>query len=289
MLEALGLAPADLLALNRRIVVARLTGFRRDGKYAAMAGHDINYLAVSGVLSQLGRRGEPPYPPANILADFAGGGLMCAVGVLLALLAREKTGKGQVVESSMVDGVNFLASMMRLGTKLPLWDQPRGENVLDGGAPFYDVYECRCGGFMAVGALEDRFFRELVEGLVIDSKWSKKRLDRANWPELRDVLREKFLSKTRAEWESVFDGKDACCTPVLGQKELEERGYEHSAPVGLSDTSALKVNQEEACTGVGLSPGVGGEETLREWLGWRRGRDYKISQGGLVKIDSAKI
>ena len=289
VLETLGLAPADLLARNKRLVVARLTGFRRDGKYADMAGHDINYLAVSGVLSQLGRKGEPPYPPANILADFAGGGLMCSVGILIALLAREKTGKGQVVESSMVDGVNFLASMMRLGTKLPLWDQPRGENVLDGGAPFYDVYECKCGGFMAVGPLEDKFFRELVKGLGIESKWSKERLDRVKWPQLRNILCKKFLSKTRAEWESVFDGKDACCTPVLEQKELEETGYEHRAPLGLSDTSALEVNQEEAWTGMGLSPGVGGEETLDQWLGWRRGRDYEIYRGGLVRKDRAKI
>ena len=157
VLEALGLDPKELVARNKRLVVARLTGFRREGKYSAMAGHDINYLAVSGVLGQLGRRDGPPYAPANILADFAGGGLMCAFGVVMALMARTRTGMGQVVESNMVDGVAYLASMMRLGLKTPVWDQPRGENVLDGGCPWYDVYECKDKGYMAVGAWNRSF------------------------------------------------------------------------------------------------------------------------------------
>ena len=164
VLESLGLCPTELLASNPRLIVARLTGFRRDGPYANMAGHDINYLAVSGILSQLGRADGPPYAPANMLADFAGGGLMCAFGILAALLDRARTGKGQVVESNMVDGTAYLGTLMRYAVKTPAWSQPRGQNLLDGGSPFYDVYECKDGGYMAVGALEPKFFHELLRG-----------------------------------------------------------------------------------------------------------------------------
>lgn len=151
VLEKAGLGPEDvLLKLNPRLIVARMTGFRRDGKYALMAGHDINYIAVSGVLSLFGRKGERPYPPGNVVGDFAGGGAMCFLGILLALLAREKNGFGQVVEANMVDGSAILASMPRLGMKTEVWSGERGTNMLDGGAPFYDTYETKDGKFMAV-------------------------------------------------------------------------------------------------------------------------------------------
>ena len=151
VLEKAGLDPENvLLKLNPRLIVARMTGFRRDGKYSQMAGHDINYIAVSGVLSMLGRKDEAPYPPGNILGDFAGGGAMCFLGILLALIAREKSGRGQVVEANMVDGSAMLATMPRLATKTPAWSGPRGTNMLDGGAPFYNVYETKDGGYMAV-------------------------------------------------------------------------------------------------------------------------------------------
>jgi alpha-methylacyl-CoA racemase len=151
VLERAGLSPSSvLLAANPRLVVARLTGFRRDGKYAAMAGHDINYLAVSGVLGMLGRAGATPHAPGNILGDFAGGGAACFVGVLLALLARQATGRGQVVEANMVDGSAYLATMPRMSTKLWSWGGERGTNLLDGGSPFYDTYETADGKYMAV-------------------------------------------------------------------------------------------------------------------------------------------
>lgn len=289
VLESLGLGPSELRAHNQRLIVARLTGFRRDGKYSPMAGHDINYLAAAGILGQLGRKGAPPYAPANILADFAGGGLMCAFGVVVALLARTTTGMGQVVESNMVDGVSYLASMMRLGRKTPMWDQPRGENLLDGGCPWYDVYECKDGGYMAVGALEAKFFKELLEGLDIGPEMMIHRDDRGTWPMMRDVFRKRFREKTRREWEEVFDGRDACCTPVLEQAELEGEGYEQRHPVGLTGTPGPGIDQGELWFTEGLSPGVGGEDVLREWMGWRRGRDYRLERGGLVKIDGPNL
>ena len=151
MLEAVGLDPETVLRkLNPRIIIARLTGFRRDGKYARMAGHDINYIAVSGVLSMLGRAKDKPYPPANLLGDFAGGGAAAFMGILLALFQREKSGKGQVVEANMVDGSAYLATMPRLARKTPIWDGPRGSNLLDGGCPYYDTYETKDGKYMAM-------------------------------------------------------------------------------------------------------------------------------------------
>ena len=290
VLEDLGLHPNELLAANPRLIVARLTGFRRDGKYSAMAGHDINYLAVSGVLGQLGRNGEPPYAPANIVADFAGGGLVCAFGILAALLSRATTGKGQVVEANMVDGSAYLASFMRYGLKTPLWNKPRGDNTLDGGSPWYDVYECKDGGHMATGAgLEMKFSIEFVKGLGMDVELLKQRDNRQDWPMHRDLFRKRFLEKTRREWEQVFDGKDACCTPVLGQDELEKEGYEQRLPVGLSESPGLKILQTEAWKSEGLAPGVGGEDVLEKWLGWKRGKNFQVEQGGLVKTATAKL
>ena len=289
VLESLNLDPQKLLADNPRLIVARLTGFRRDGLYVDMAGHDINYLAVSGILSQLGRKGAPPYPPANILADFAGGGLICAFGILAALLSRSKTGEGQVVEANMVDGSAYLGTFMRYAIKTPMWDQPRGENLLDGGCPWYDVYECKDGGYMAVGALEPQFFDELIKGLQVDSTVKATRFDRSTWLSTRDIFRKRFLEKTRHEWEQTFAGKDACCTPVLSQAELEQQGYEHRPAVGLTGSPGLAIPQQQAWKSEALSPGSGGEDVLNAWMGWKRGRDYKVEGGGLVKIEAAKL
>jgi alpha-methylacyl-CoA racemase len=151
VLEKLGLCPTNvMLAINPSIIVARMTGFRRDGKYAQMAGHDINYIGVSGVLSMLGRRGENPLPPGNIVGDFAGGGAVCFMGILLALLSRQKDGRGQVVEANMVDGSAYLATMPRLATKKWTWGGPRGTNLLDSGSPYYDTFVTKDGGYMAV-------------------------------------------------------------------------------------------------------------------------------------------
>lgn len=151
VLEKLGLSPADVLCtINPRLIVARMAGFRRDGKYSNMAGHDINYISVSGVLSMIGRSEQRPYPPLNLLGDFGGGGLMLVMGILQALYVRERSGRGQTVEANMVDGSAYLASMPRLGIKTQMWDKPRGQNVLDGGCPYYDTYETKDGKYMAV-------------------------------------------------------------------------------------------------------------------------------------------
>ncbi|KAL8722587.1 MAG: hypothetical protein Q9181_007452 [Wetmoreana brouardii] len=290
VLESLSLSAERLLEKNPRLIVARLTGFRRDGPYASMAGHDINYLAISGILSQLGRSEGPPYAPANILADFAGGGLMCAFGILLALFERTTSGKGQVVENNMVDGVSYLGSMMRYGRKTKLWDQPRGNNLLDGGCPWYDVYECKDGAYMAVGALEPQFFRQLVEGLGLPREdLLTQREDRASWPAMRALFKRRFLERTQKSWADVFAGTDACCTPVLEQQELEEAEYEQRLPFHLRSSPGLAVERDKAWASPGLVPGAEGMGTLDRWFGWKVGRDLKIIDGGLIKVDTARL
>ncbi|KIX98696.1 uncharacterized protein Z520_05997 [Fonsecaea multimorphosa CBS 102226] len=294
VLEKLGLDPETvLLKKNPRLIVVRLTGFRRDGKYSAMAGHDINYLAVSGVLSMLGAKGSPPAHPANILADFAGGGHAAFTGVLLALIHRATSGKGQVVEANMVDGVSFLGTFPRLLTKLPMWNGERGTNTLDGGAPYYGCYECKdAGKYMSVGALEPQFWQELLKGLnfteeeVVPGKLD--RLDKRSWPYMRELFTKRFKEKTRKEWEAIFDGTDACCAPVLEHAEMEAAGYEHRPIVGLTSSPARKVDMQ--WDGKALKPGEGGEQALKEWVGWTNGKDYEVSATGCFeKREKSKL
>lgn len=327
VLERLGLGPDELRAANPRLIYARMTGFRRDGRFRAMAGHDINYLAVSGVLSLLGRAGQKPTPPWNVLADFAGGGAVLFQGVLLALAARaagdaagngkgkggKGAGRGQVVEANMVDGASYLATFPRMALKTPLGDRPRGENLLDTGCPYYDTYETADGGYMAVGALEPQFFAELVRGLGLGGQgWEEeaggRRHDRAEWPELRRRFEGAFKSRTRAEWEAIFDGTDACCTPVLGYSELEANragcleGDQRPA-VTLRDSPLLAVRRGASdpshgqgpgvegggYVGSPLAPGEGGEGLLKEWLGWSRGKEFEVQNGGLVLAAKSKL
>ena len=208
--ERLGFGPGRCLEINPGLVYARMTGWGQDGPLAARAGHDIDYLAVAGALSPLGRAGERPHAPLNLLGDFAGGGMLMAVGVLAALVERSRSGLGQVVDAAMVDGsallTTFLHGLIADGT----WRGGRGENLLDGGASFYDTYETADGGFMAVGSLEPAFYQALLTGLGLPG-------DSPRLP--REVLAERFLSRTRDEWTAVFEGLDACVAPVLSPTE----------------------------------------------------------------------
>lgn len=308
VLEKMGLGPEEvMLKINPRLIIARMTGFRRDGKYKDMAGHDINYIAVSGVLSMLGRAGDKPYPPSNIVGDFAGGGAVCFMGILLALLQRQSSGYGQVVEANMVDGSAHLASMPRFGLKTPMWSAPRGTNTLDGGAPYYDTYETKDGKYVAVGALEPQFYEQLLKGLDINierDNWPKNRLDKRTWEEQRKAFTRLFKQKTRTEWEKIFDGTDACVTPVLTQGELEESGFDQRPIVTLKGSPGRAISDGDADTrppatgagiGVegngwttpGLRPGEGGEEVLSQWMGWNKGRHYEVKEGGLELVDKS--
>jgi alpha-methylacyl-CoA racemase len=280
-----------------------MTGFRRDGKYADMAGHDINYLAVSGALSLLGRADDKPHPPWNILADFAGGGATLFQGIMLALFTRQTSGRGQVVEANMVDGSSYLATFPRMALKTHLGSNGRGKNLLDGGCPWYDTYETKDGQYMSVGSVEPQFFTILLKGLGLSGTVDEaNRMDMSTWPELRQLFTKTFKSKTRTEWEKIFDGTDACCTPVLEYPELEtEPGREgdQRPAVTLRETPCLavkegagwsdpaKYGQGSGVSGDGysaqpLAPGQGGEDTLSDWTGWVKGKDYVVSKGGLA-------
>jgi len=185
-----------------------------------MAGHDINYLAIAGVLGVLGRVNDPPTPPGNLLADFAGGGLMCALGIMLALFDRERSGKGQVVDSAMQDGALYLATFI-YNSKLTIWNKPRGTNILDSGAPFYDTYKCKDGQYYSVGAVENHFWAICLKLMELDTIISPDDQYNTNtWDNTRKVISEKFLTKTVAEWQKIFDGSDACAAPVLDMSNI---------------------------------------------------------------------
>jgi len=226
VMEKLGLSPEVLLHDNPRLVYARLTGYGQTGPMAHKAGHDINYIAMSGILSRFGRHGERPYPPVNVVADFAGGGLTCAMGIMMALLERTSSGRGQVVDCSMSEGSAYLASFID-GTSDWAFPKERGQNMLDGGLAFYDTYKTQDGKFMAVGSLEPQFYKDLLQGLGLDSK-EVTQLD--DQDQQRVLFAQTFASKTQAEWVGVFDQLDACVTPVL--TPLEAANHPHNVARG---------------------------------------------------------
>lgn len=274
VMEKLQLGPEILQKENPKLIYARLSGFGQSGRFSRVAGHDINYLALSGVLSKIGRSGENPYSPLNLLADFGGGGLMCTLGILMALFERTRSGKGQVIDASMVEGTAYLSSFLWQSQQVGMWEKPRGQNLLDGGAPFYTTYKTADGGFMAVGALEPQFYKLLIKGLGLKSDELPHQMSMSDWPEMKKRFADVFAKKTKAEWCQIFDGTDACVTPVLTFEEAahhehnKERGSfiieeEHGvsprpAPL-LSDTPAIPSSKRDPFVGEHT------EEILREF------------------------
>jgi len=222
VVERLGIGPDDCFAVNPKLVYGRMTGWGRDGPYATMAGHDINYIGLVGALHAIGDA-ERSIPPLNLIGDYGGGGMYLVAGLLAGLIDRDRSG-GRVVEAAMVDGAASLMSPIYGMYGTGLWENTRAANLLDGGAPFYTTYATSDGGQMAVGALEPRFFAQLVHGLGLADEDLAQQYDREGWPELRRRFGEIFAGRTRAEWEEVFDGTDACVTPVLGLDEAPRHG-----------------------------------------------------------------
>jgi alpha-methylacyl-CoA racemase len=216
--ERLGIGPADCLARNPALVYGRMTGWGREGPYAEMAGHDIDYIALSGALGSIGVS-ERPVPPLNLVGDFGGGGMLLALGVVAAIVSARETGEGQVVDAAMVDG-SALLTVSHHGYMADGWWEPiRESNLLDGGAPFYTTYETSDGAHMAVGALEPQFFAELLKLLDLDAGSLPAQMDRSGWPQLRQALADRFVERTREEWSAHFEGSDACVAPVLSLDE----------------------------------------------------------------------
>jgi alpha-methylacyl-CoA racemase len=219
VMERMGLGPEDCLAVNPRLVYGRMTGWGQDGPLAKYAGHDINYIAVSGVLNMIGKAGEEPVAPVNFLGDFGGGGMMLAFGLLAAMLEVKTSGKGQVVDAAMAEGASLLAAMTWGYRAAGFWNDERGTNIIDGGAHFYGTYLCADGNYIAVGAVEPQFYALLCERAGLDDPEFQAQMDQGLWPKLKVKMAQIFLSKTQAEWCELMEGADACFSPVLGWDE----------------------------------------------------------------------
>jgi alpha-methylacyl-CoA racemase len=218
--ERLGLGPEDCFARNRRLVYGRMTGWGQDGPMAHLAGHDIDYIAIGGALWSIGRDGDRPVPPLNLVGDFGGGGMLLAFGMVAALLEASRSGEGQVVDAAMVDGAASLMTIIHAFRRNGLWNDERGTNILDTGAPFYEVYETADGQWMAVGGIEGQFYAELIRGLGLEGDASLPgQMARDEWPSMKERFAAVFRTKTRDEWTAVFDGTDACVVPVLSPWE----------------------------------------------------------------------
>ncbi|MFD6024360.1 CaiB/BaiF CoA transferase family protein [Streptomyces griseoluteus] len=271
VVERLGVGPADCRARNPRLVYGRMTGWGQDGPLADRAGHDASYIAVTGTLGMIGRPGEPPALPANLLGDYAGGSLYLVVGVLAALHHARATGTGQVVDAAIVDGTAHLSAMIHGMLAAGAWQDRRAANLLDGGCPYYGTYETADGKYMAVGALEPRFYAEFLRLLDLDGL-ADAHHDPARWPELRERVAARFKSGTRAEWTSRFEGTDACVAPVLSLREAPHHPHlaaratftEHDGLVQPAPAPRFSATPTRVRTGPAL-PGTGAEDVARDW------------------------
>jgi alpha-methylacyl-CoA racemase len=223
--ERLGIGPDDCAAVNPRLIFARITGWGQHGPLAKVAGHDINYLSQTGALSAIGYRDRPPVAPLNLVADFGGGSMFVLLGIVAALYERERSGKGQVIDAAMVDGVSILSQMAWTMKSTGMLKDQRESFMLDGGAPFYRTYETADAKYMAVGAIEPQFFAQLLDGLGISAADVPNQLDIGAFPEMHKIFTERFASKTRDEWTQIFSGTDACVTPVLTWTEAAQNEH----------------------------------------------------------------
>jgi alpha-methylacyl-CoA racemase len=270
VMERLGLGPHACLERNPKLVYGRMTGWGQDGPLAPRAGHDINYIALAGVLHAFGRKGEAPVPPLNLVGDFGGGGMLLGFGIACALLHARATGQGQVVDAAMVEGASLLAAMFAGFLAAGRWSEERGVNILDTGAPWYDCYETKDGKHVAIGAIEAKFYEALVARLGLEGLPPQN--ERARWPEMRAAFERTFRTKTRDEWCAVFEGSDACFAPVLSFSEA--RRHPHNVARGSFVTRA-SVEQPAPAPRFSATPaavrrdpperGALGREALADW------------------------
>ncbi|GLX02862.1 CaiB/BaiF CoA-transferase family protein [Microtetraspora sp. NBRC 16547] len=288
--ERLGLGPDDCQARNPRLVYGRMTGWGQDGPLARTAGHDIGYIALTGALHAIGEAGGPPRIPLNLVGDFGGGGNYLVIGVLAALREAERTGRGQVVDAAIVDGTAHLLAGTHMMLATGTWVDERGANLLDGGAPFYAVYETADGRHMAVGALEPKFYLELLKGLGLDDDPARQH-DRALWPALRARIAAAFAARTQAEWSEIFAGSDACVAPVMSLREaahhphIKARGsiVEHDGL--LQPAPAPRFSRTP--TALGTPPPVPGRHTLEVLDDWGvRDAAALIESGAAVQVST---
>lgn len=272
VMERLGLGPEPCLARNPRLVYGRMTGWGQEGPLAQAAGHDINYIALAGALDPIGRRGGPPVPPLNLVGDFGGGGMFLAFGVVCALLERQRSGNGQIVDAAMVDGAAVLMSLFHGLRRMGFWQDERGTNLIDGGAHFYDVYETADGKYVSIGSIEPQFYAELVRLAGLADLELPRQMDRTQWPAMKERVAAVFRTKTREEWCQIMLGTDVCFAPVLGMGEAPEHphnrargtfveiaGTPQAAPAPRFSRSAAQI----ACPPA--HPGQHTDEALADW------------------------
>jgi alpha-methylacyl-CoA racemase len=270
--ERLGLGPDQCLKRNPRLIYGRMTGWGQEGPLAQAAGHDINYIALSGALHSIGRKGEAPVPPLNLVGDFGGGALYLALGVVAGLLESQKSGKGQVVDAAMVDGAASLMTAIYGMHGAGFWNDQRGDNILDTGAHYYDVYETKDGKHVAIGSIEAKFYAELLRLSGLQGEELPHQQDRKSWPKMKERLKTLFRTKTRDEWSKIMEGSDICFAPVLSMAEapkhphnkhrgtfIEEGGVTQPGPAPRFSRTPSKIQRPPA------RPGEHTEEALRDW------------------------
>lgn len=294
VMERLGLGPDLCLARNPRLVYGRMTGWGQDGPLAHAAGHDINYIALTGALHGIGRKGEAPVPPLNLVGDFGGGGVYLALGVVAALLEAQKSGKGQVIDVAMTDGASSLMAAIYGMRAAGVWTDERGANILDTGAHFYDVYETSDGKYISIGSIEPKFYAELLRLTGLENEELPRQNDRSSWAVLKERVAATFKSKTREEWCRIMEGSDVCFAPVLNMEEapnhphnrqretfVEIDGVVQPAPAPRFSRTPSAIQRPPA------SAGEHTEEALRDW-GFSAGELERLKGCGAIGTRAAK-
>ena len=293
--ERLGFGPDVCSERNPRLVFGRMTGWGQDGPYAPTAGHDINYIALGGVLAHLGRAGEKPTPPINLVGDFGGGGMLMAFGMVCGMLEAQRSGQGQVVDAAMIDGSSSLMMMIWAFTAMGIWNEERGTNLLDTGAHFYDTYECADGKFVSIGSIEPQFYAELLKYSGLEESYTSQgqelpaQMDRSKWDDMKDHLTAIFRTRTRDEWSELMEGSDVCFAPVLSMSEaaahphnvarqsfVDVAGITQPAPAPRFSRTEAVVQRPPAHAGQHT------DEVLAEWLDADATRLSELRAGGAI-------
>ena len=288
VMERLGLGPDVCLARNPKLVYGRMTGFGQEGPMAHAAGHDINYIAMTGALHSIGRKGDRPLPPLNLVGDFGGGALYLALGVVAGILEAQKSGKGQVVDAAMVDGAASLMTAIYGIKAAGVWTNERGDNLLDTGAHFYEVYETKDGKYVSIGSIEAKFYEELLELSGLKGVELPHQMDRTQWPALKERMAAIFKTKTREEWCKIMEGSDVCFAPVLSMEEapkhphnvhrgtfVEQDGVVQPGPAPRFSRTPGKIQGPPA------SPGQHTEAALSDW-GFSKAELEKLAAQGAI-------
>jgi len=291
VMERLGLGPAECMARNPRLVYGRMTGWGQEGPLAERAGHDPNYIALAGVLASIGERDGPPIYPLNLVGDFGGGGAFLAIGLLAGIIEASRSGAGQVVDAAMVDGAASLMTVFHGLLAAGLWREQRGSNLLDGGAPFLRPYETADGKYVVVGALEGKFFRELLARLGLDDLDPDWQYDPGRWPEIRQRLAEAFASRKREEWMALFEHSDACVSPVLSLSEATRHPHNVARETYVEKEGILQPAPaprfSRTRSAIGSSPGADGKaaaEALAQW-GVPAARVRSLAESGVLRVE----